>query len=57
MRKFMTNQNKPIEKKCECANCEKGLHWKEVWHLFIDHLAENKSPRLFFEELLTNKTK
>lgn len=26
--------------------------WKEYWHRFIDHLAENKDPEEFFKELL-----
>lgn len=26
--------------------------YKYKWHKFIDHLAENKDPQLFFKELL-----
>jgi hypothetical protein len=25
--------------------------WKAVWHRFIDHLANDKTPELFFESL------
>ena len=32
----------------------KGLYWKDVWHLFIDHLAEGKDPDSFFQTLLSN---
>lgn len=31
----------------------KGLRtWKYHWHLFIDHLAEGKSPEDFFKNLI-----
>ena len=28
-----------------------GHHWLYYWHRFIDHLAERKTPELFFDNL------
>ena len=37
---------------CPKFNQEKLYAWHYHWRKFIDHLAENKDPNLFFEELL-----
>lgn len=48
-----------IERTGKAKNCslcfgegKNGIHWLDVWHLFIDHLASGKSADEFFEELL-----
>ena len=42
-----------------CPKCKFGKatrkDWTHHWHRFIDHLASEKDPELFFKELLDNK--
>lgn len=49
--------NKDCPEMKSCSNCGKGYtrkaikgNWLEVWHFFIDHLAEGKTIESFFEQ-------
>lgn len=49
---------KKVDKNKPCGNCEEtGIQkenddWKDNWHAFIDHLANNKPIDEFFNNLL-----
>lgn len=45
-------EHKKIEGKHWCGVCaRREKFWKDTWHRFIDHLAENKSIGDYFKDL------